>query len=56
MVDCNSYPTMMETRIQFGKASPKALVIVTEYRSVVETLRYLVHTRSDLAHSVGGAT
>jgi hypothetical protein len=33
-------------------ASTEELVDATEYGSIVGALRYLVHTRPDLAHSV----
>jgi hypothetical protein len=42
----------METRLHLIKASTEALVDASEYRSLVGSLRYLVHTRPDIAHSV----
>jgi hypothetical protein len=50
--DCNPTSTPMEARLHLIKASTEALVDATEYRSVVGALRYLVHTRFDLAHSI----
>ena len=52
MQDCNQCSTPMEARLHLIKGSSEALVDATEYRSVVGALRYLVHTRPDLAHSV----
>jgi hypothetical protein len=52
MEDCNSCPTPMETRLHLIKASIEALVDVTEYRNLVGAVRYLVHIRPDLAHSI----
>jgi hypothetical protein len=52
MGDCNPSFTPMETRLQLMKSSTEDLVDATEYRSTVGALRYLVHTRHDLAHSV----
>jgi hypothetical protein len=53
MLDCNPSHTPMEARLQLIKNSTEGLVDATEYRSVIGALRYLVHTRPDLAHSVG---
>jgi hypothetical protein len=44
MGECNPSFTPMDARLQ--------LVDATEYGSIVGALRYLVHTRPDLAHSV----
>jgi hypothetical protein len=52
MEDCNPTSTPMEARTHLVKASTAALVDATEFGSVVGALRYLVHTRPDLAHSV----
>jgi hypothetical protein len=52
MEDCNPSLTPMETRLHLIKTNTEALVDATEYRSLVGALRYLVHTRPDLAHSV----
>jgi hypothetical protein len=52
MEDCNPTSTPMEARTHLVKASTATLVDATEFRSVVGALRYLVHTRPDLAHSV----
>jgi hypothetical protein len=50
--DYNLSVTSMETRLHLIKASAEALVDGTEYRSVVSALRYLIHTRPNLAHYV----
>jgi hypothetical protein len=52
MASCNPSSTPMEARLQLVKKSLEEPVNATEYRSVVGALRYLVHTRPDLAHSV----
>jgi hypothetical protein len=43
----------MEPRFKLSKVSTAPATDATEYRSIVGTLRYLVHTRPDLAYSVG---
>jgi hypothetical protein len=52
MKDCNPCSTPMEARLHLVKSSGEALVDATEYRSIMDGLRYLVHTRPNLAHSV----
>jgi hypothetical protein len=52
MKDCNLSHTPMKARLQLSKASSEVVVDATEYCSVVGALRYLVHTRPDLAHTV----
>jgi hypothetical protein len=52
MASCNPSSTPMEARLQLVKKSSEEPVNATEYRSVVSALRYLVHTRPDLAHLV----
>jgi hypothetical protein len=42
----------MEPRLQLKKESTTTVVNRTEYHNVVGALRYLVHTRPDLAHSI----
>lgn len=52
MKDCNLSHTPMKARLQLSKASSEGVVDATEYCSVVGALRYLVHTRPDLAHTI----
>jgi len=53
LASCNASATPMESRLKLSKSSPEEKVNATEYRRVIGTLRYLLHTRPDLAFSVG---
>jgi predicted PP-loop superfamily ATPase len=53
MTNCNGCATPMESRIQLSKRSEALAVDKTEYRSIIGSLRYLLHTRPDLSFSVG---
>ncbi|WVZ84662.1 hypothetical protein U9M48_031667 [Paspalum notatum var. saurae] len=53
MAGCRANKTPMEEKIKLSKASSAAKVDATGYRSIVGGLRYLVHTRPDLAFAVG---
>lgn len=53
MQDCNSALSPMETRLKLSKDSDSPTVNATEYRRIIGGLRYLVHTRPDLAFAVG---
>ena len=53
MAECKSCVTPMEERLKLMKASTTTKVDATLYRSIVGGLRYLVHTRPDIAFSVG---
>ncbi|CAM0953939.1 unnamed protein product [Alopecurus aequalis] len=53
MLNCNPTHTPMEPRLKLSKKSQAEEVDSTEYRSVVGSLRYLLHTRPDLSFSVG---
>jgi hypothetical protein len=52
MADCNPCQSPMETRLKLIKGCTEARVDTTQFRSVVDALRYLIHMRTDLAHSV----
>jgi hypothetical protein len=56
MSSCNSCHTPMENRLKLKKEDDGEPVDVTLYRSVIGSLRYLVNTRPDIAHSVGYAS
>jgi len=53
MVGCNSVHTPMEEKLKLSRESEAEEVNVTHYRRLVGSLRYLVHTRPDLAFAVG---
>jgi Reverse transcriptase (RNA-dependent DNA polymerase). len=51
--DCNPCATPMEERLKLSRDSTAPSVDATEYRRLVGSLRYLVHTLPDLAFAVG---
>jgi Reverse transcriptase (RNA-dependent DNA polymerase) len=53
MEECNPAQVPMEARLKLSKNSGSSPVDQTRYRSIVGSLRYLLHTRPDLAYSVG---
>ncbi|WVZ87756.1 hypothetical protein U9M48_034345 [Paspalum notatum var. saurae] len=53
LTDCNPALTPMEERLKLSRDSTTEEVDATQYRRLVGSLRYLVHTRPDLAFSVG---
>jgi hypothetical protein len=53
LTDCNSALTPMEERLKLSSDSTTEEVDATQYRRLVGSLRYLAHTRPDLAFSVG---
>jgi hypothetical protein len=53
MAGCNPCKTPMVTRLKLSKGSESPQVDAAKYRSLVGSLRYLVHTRPDLAFAVG---
>jgi hypothetical protein len=53
LTDCNSALTPMEERLKLSCDSTTEEVDTMQYRRLVGSLRYLAHTRPDLAFSVG---
>jgi hypothetical protein len=53
LTDCNPALTLMEERLKLSRDSMTEEVDATQYRRLVRSLRYLTHTRPDLAFSVG---
>jgi hypothetical protein len=53
LTDCNPALTPMEERLNLSHDSTTEEVDTTQYRRLVRSLRYLVHTWSDLAFSIG---
>jgi hypothetical protein len=53
LTDCNPTLTPMEERLKLSRDSTMEEVDATQYRRLVGSFRYLAHTRSDLAFSVG---
>jgi hypothetical protein len=53
LTDCNPALTPMEERLKLSRDSRAEEVDATQYRRLVGSLRYLAHTRPDLAFSVG---
>lgn len=53
MAECKSTKYPMEPTLQLHKDENGTPVNPTEYKSVVGGLRYLVHTRPDIAYAVG---
>ena len=49
MQDCNPALAPMESRLKLSKESITPAVNAMEYRRIIGGLRYLVHTRPDLA-------
>jgi hypothetical protein len=52
LTDCNPALTPMEERLKLSRDSTMEEVDATQYRCLVESLRYLAHTQPDLAFSV----
>jgi hypothetical protein len=53
LVDCNPALSLMEERLKLSHDSAPEEVDATHYRRLVGSLRYLTHTRPNLAFSVG---
>ena len=52
MAKCKPCMTLMEEQLKLMKASTAAKVDATLYWSIIGGLRYLVHTRPDIAFAV----
>nr|GEW32124.1 hypothetical protein [Tanacetum cinerariifolium] len=53
MEDCNATLCPMEPKLKLLKAKDEPEVETTQYRKMVGSLRFLLHTRPDLTYSVG---
>jgi hypothetical protein len=53
LTDCNPALTLMEERLKLSRDSMTEEVDATQYPCLMGSLRYLAHTRPDLAFSVG---
>lgn len=53
MMDCNSTKVPMHPKEIVSKDEEGVPVDSTKFKSMIGGLRYLVHTRPDLAYSVG---
>jgi hypothetical protein len=53
LLGCNPAQAPMESRLKLNKNSTTPMTDATEYRRVIGGLRYLLHTRPDLAFVVG---
>jgi hypothetical protein len=53
LTDCNLALTLMEERLKLSRDSTTKEVDTMQYRHLVGSLRYLIHTRLDLTFSVG---
>lgn len=53
MSSCNLVQAPMETRLKLTRESTTPIVDTTLYRSIVGSLRYLVHTRPNISFAVG---
>ncbi|WVZ92767.1 hypothetical protein U9M48_038809 [Paspalum notatum var. saurae] len=53
MGNCNPCAVPMEARLKLSKQSTSPAIDATMYRSLIGSLRYLLHTRPDLSFSVG---
>jgi hypothetical protein len=52
MINCNPCAVPMEAKLKLSKEGDSPLVDPTEYRSLIGSLRYLLHTRPELTFSV----
>jgi hypothetical protein len=51
MGSCNPYATPMEAKLKLSKESDSGSVDDTTYRSLIGSLRYLLHTRPSLTYN-----
>ena len=52
MVECNPTNTQMEAQLKLKKEGGRRSMDVTLYRSLIGSLRYLLHTQPDMTYSV----
>lgn len=53
MADCNLTKYPMDSKECINKDEGGVVVDSTQYKSMIGGLRYLVHTRPDIAYSIG---
>lgn len=53
MEECNAVQTPLEFGLKVSKAEEERSIDETDYRRKIGCLRYLLHTRPDLAFSIG---
>ncbi|XP_039128494.1 secreted RxLR effector protein 161-like [Dioscorea cayenensis subsp. rotundata] len=53
MSDCNAVNVPLEHKVKLHKDGEGEPIDVTEYRCIIGSLRYLLHTRPDLSFAVG---
>ncbi|XP_066385067.1 secreted RxLR effector protein 161-like [Miscanthus floridulus] len=53
MAECKSCVTLMEERLNLTNASTMVKVDAILYRGIIDSLRYLVHTRPDIVFAIG---
>ena len=53
MTGCNPAHTPMEEKLKLSRESTAEEVDPTHYRRLIGSLRYLVHSRTDIAFAVG---
>jgi hypothetical protein len=52
MGSCNPCATPIEAKLKLSKESDLGVVDATAYRSLIRSLRYLLHTRPDLTYCI----